>query len=199
MTIQSKFRVVKECPISELTEGDCVLTNGRVFRLRDRKHYPEDNVHHPNGVFTFRTKDLGDFHADRPSSIPAAWIADWVIQSNDNKSWTVVEERQTFSDCWGGDATKLCPKHGYQDCEKIKLSRNPNALIERARTLREEAIAPGQDPERKRELMRTAIQCLNSARAKTIGHKKRDRLENMVAQYALTGEVEADLWTMLAD
>ena len=183
MTIQSKFHVVKECPISELAEGDLVLTNGRVFRLRDRKHYPEDNAQHPNGVFTFRTDDQGDFHADHPSSIPAVWIPDWVIQSNDNASWTVVEERTAAN----------------ADGDRVKLSRNPNALIERARTLREEAIAPGQDPERKRELMRTAIQCLNSARARTIGHKKRDRLENMVAQYALTGEVEADLWTMLAD
>lgn len=86
----ANYKITNEVPISQLNEGDLIYQHGRVFRLRDRKHYPMDIEYHENGVFTFRTDDLGDFNPDHPSNIPAHWCKGWVVQSNDNKKWATV-------------------------------------------------------------------------------------------------------------
>jgi hypothetical protein len=94
MKKKPEFQIVKSCRISELKEGDCVLDHGRVFRLRDRWHNPDDNFHHPNGVFSFKTDDLGNQgggFSQEGTNIPLHWVKEWTIQSNDLAWWEVVE------------------------------------------------------------------------------------------------------------
>ena len=65
--------------------------------------------------------------------------------------------------------------------------------IERAEMFRAWSMEETVGEKQKLELLTMAIRCLNSARAQTIGHKKRDRLEGMVEQYASEGGVEPNL------